>query len=374
MAVRATPSFLQAGSHPAEETRLMVNALAGGGTGSFTQPLSGGSITGRDSAHGIINDSDLAVTQNGTPNMSVNVAAGSCLIRGMSSAVQGAYHLVNDGTLNVAISAADATNPRRDLIIAVVRDAAYSGASNDARIIVVTGTPAASPSDPSLTSNPNALVLARVAVAAGATSITNANITDLRQFALTAGEIPVTTTTAARDIRLASPTDGQAHYLNSNTTTEGLWFYNGTSWRLPWNMPWGTVGYDTDTTTGSASTGSYVDTGLTVTTSTLPANRLIQWTFSLGFYSSVANDRARIAIRSGSNVVQTAFVTTLSPTGAGVVNTFTGTWYEVSTAAALTRKISYLRESGTGNVQSYGDSTFVGALVGVDLGPTGAPS
>jgi hypothetical protein len=153
------PTFLQASSHPAEDVRRMMHAMLGGRSG-------------------IVAAGDMAVTQNGTPNMSVNVAGGQLVLAGTEGTYQGVYVCENRGTQNVAIAAADSTNARRDLIVARVRDAAYSGATNSFAIEVVTGTPAASPVDPAIPAN--SYVLARIAVAAGATSITNANITDGR--------------------------------------------------------------------------------------------------------------------------------------------------------------------------------------------------
>ena len=226
MPVRSTPIFIQGNSHPAEETRLMLAGMLGADTGSFA-----GGVASSDPAHGVVRATDLAVTQNGTPNMTVNVAAGGCFIRGTQSANQGAYHLWNDASLSVAISAADATNPRRDLIIAQARDANYSGASSDARIIVVTGTPAASPVDPSLSSFPNALVLARVAVAAGDTSIVTAEITDLRTMANVLNACPVFSSTVQRDQFIPVPYSGQQCFLATGTRTEGLYTYTGGAWR-----------------------------------------------------------------------------------------------------------------------------------------------
>lgn len=168
MAVRNPPSWLQAGTHPAENDRLLIAGLLG-------YDLSTTGVRG-----GVTTIGHLAVTQNGTPNMSVNVAAGHAFVRGSQSAAQGVYHVVNDATVNLPITTADATNPRRDLVILQVRDSAYSGSSDDARLFVVTGNPASSPSDPSLASYPNSLVLARITVGAGVTSITSANIADLR--------------------------------------------------------------------------------------------------------------------------------------------------------------------------------------------------
>ena len=179
MPVRTPPTFLQAGSHPADNTRLMLQGLAGSPWGSFS-----GGVSAIDPGHGIVHPADLAVTQNGTPNMSVNVAAGGCFIRGTEAATQGLYHVVNDGVVNVTVPSSDPTNPRRDLVVIQVRDAAYSGSTNDARPFVVTGTPAASPADPTLPAN--CLVLARLAVAAASTSVVTGNITDLRTRARTA--------------------------------------------------------------------------------------------------------------------------------------------------------------------------------------------
>ncbi len=139
--------------------------------------------------HGVIGANDFAVSQNGTPNMSVNVAAGYAIVRsgGSQSVLVGAYALMNDATVNVSISASDPTNPRIDLVVLQVRDSNYGEAASDERLTVVTGTPAGSPVVPSLTSYPNCIVLAQVAVAAAVTTIVTANITDKRTFAYAIG-------------------------------------------------------------------------------------------------------------------------------------------------------------------------------------------
>lgn len=185
MAIRSTPWAIDNNNHPAQDARLalasklgcdLATSFAGG------VPASAGLIV--DPGHGVTYATSMKVTQNGTPNMSVLVAAGGAFVRGTQSAIQGVYSLTNDASANLTISAANASNPRRDLIILQARDNAFdAGGINDGRLVVVAGTPAGSPSDPSLAAYPNALVLARVAVAANATSITNANITDLRSIA-----------------------------------------------------------------------------------------------------------------------------------------------------------------------------------------------
>lgn len=140
---------------------------------------------------GVIASGDLAVTANGTPNMTVNCAAGAAVIVGDDTpATQGSYFVKNDGVVNLAIAAADPTNPRKDLIILQVRDSFYSGANDDARLAVVTGTPGASPAEPTLPNN--SLKLAVVTVAAAASSITSGVIVDSRPQAAGIASIPNT--------------------------------------------------------------------------------------------------------------------------------------------------------------------------------------
>src|SRR5262245_58308947 len=128
-------SWIQASSHPADTDRLVLEGLMA----PAGAPVSG-------AAWGVgSGPTELQVPQDGTPNMSVNVAIGHAWVDGTENASQGTYHLYNDATLNVAISAAHATNARKDLIVARIKDAAYSGASNAGSIEVVTGTPAGSP-------------------------------------------------------------------------------------------------------------------------------------------------------------------------------------------------------------------------------------
>lgn len=180
MTVRTPPGVLNTESTDSSVQRDVHRSLLGGQLTSFAGGV--GAVNG--AAHGVCGAGHLAVSQSATPAMSVDVAAGSAFITGTASALQGPYNMVNDASVTLAIAAADATNPRRDLVIAQIRDDTYDGSGfRDARLTVVTGTPAASPSDPSLSAHPNALVLARVSVAALASTITNANITDLRPLA-----------------------------------------------------------------------------------------------------------------------------------------------------------------------------------------------
>jgi hypothetical protein len=170
MAIRSTPSFLQGGQHPAENVRLMVQSLLGGVTQTFAGGLD------YDAAHGLGRAGDLAVTANSTPNMSVDVAPGGCFVRNTEDPDGGTYHCYSDATVNLPISASGA-DPRWDLIVVRVADSEYSGANDEAYLEVVEGTPGSPATDPVVPDN--ALVLARVVVAAGVSSITSGAITAL---------------------------------------------------------------------------------------------------------------------------------------------------------------------------------------------------
>jgi hypothetical protein len=158
MTLQTPPSWLQAGSYPAQYDRLTAQELW--------------------ATTGIIGSSSLAVTQNSPAGMSVRIASGWAAIVGTTTTNMGVYTVFNDATTVATITAADFTNPRIDLVCVTVRDAFYSGANNDVIFNVVAGTPAGSPVAPATPAN--SIALATVAVAANASTIVTADITDVR--------------------------------------------------------------------------------------------------------------------------------------------------------------------------------------------------
>jgi len=158
MTLQTPPSWLQAGSYPAQYDRLTAQALW--------------------ATTGIIGSSSLAVTANSPAGMSVRIASGWAAIVGTTTSNMGVYTIFNDATDTLTITTADPTNPRIDLVCATVRDAYYSGANNDVIFQVIAGTPAGSPVAPSLPAN--SISLATVAVGAAVTQINSGNITNTR--------------------------------------------------------------------------------------------------------------------------------------------------------------------------------------------------
>lgn len=120
---------------------------------------------------------ELAVTASGS-DMTVSVASGRAVI-------QGEFYQ-SDATQKKTIAPADSTNPRIDRVILRL-----DWTAKNITLVVLTGTPAANPEPPDLTQNDILsgasqpmweVSLARVYVPAGATSISQSNITDERGF------------------------------------------------------------------------------------------------------------------------------------------------------------------------------------------------
>lgn len=214
------PGFLQNSgtTNTAEILREAFNVLTGGGISSNAQRAKGG-------VHPNLGGT-FTVQQAGAPNMTVDVQSGHALIAGSEAAKQAVYSVLSDSIVNKSIAASDPSLPRIDIVIAKVQDTQYSGAVNSWSLAVVTGTPAGSPAVP--TAPNNSIILAQVAVAAGVTSIVNANITDKRIYLAAAGAIVPVNDKAARDA-ISSPHDGLAVWrrdlkaINAFNVAAGNW-------------------------------------------------------------------------------------------------------------------------------------------------------
>ncbi len=215
------PGFLQnAGNvHTAEITRNSVaSALVG--------PTAATSLKNIGGIHPSLGNL-FKVQQAGSPNMSVDVFNGIAYIPASEGSKQGTYVAVNDATVNKTIATSDPTNPRIDIVVLKVQDAFYSGVTNSWSIAVVTGTPAGSPSPPAAPAN--SMTIAHVAVAANATSIVNANITDKRYYATSLGGIVVCTSTTLPTWPTATAGIGQFAF-ETDTGTVRRW--DGSGWLI----------------------------------------------------------------------------------------------------------------------------------------------
>lgn len=162
------PAFMDGTISPAEHARRMLQGIMGPGVARG--PI--GALTG-----------DLAVSEHaGTPGMNVDVAAGGAFVAGTSTLWQGTYYVENQAPVTLTIATSNPTNPRKDIVVARVRENFYDSSGVNAwDLAVITGTAAASPVAPAVPAN--CLLLATVDVLAAAVSITNARITSARALA-----------------------------------------------------------------------------------------------------------------------------------------------------------------------------------------------
>jgi hypothetical protein len=133
---------------------------------------------------GIVGTSDMAVSQNGTPNMSVNVSTGDIVIPYLNYF----FHGWIDATKNVTVNASDPTNGRRDRVVAYIDLSVVSSASSNnpgaLKFKAVAGTPSGSPVYPDDTAVQTSVgagnpwvEIGRIVVGATVTTIVTGNLT-----------------------------------------------------------------------------------------------------------------------------------------------------------------------------------------------------
>lgn len=237
---------------------------------------------------GVVSGGSYQVIQRAAgANMTVDVTSSTgsgAIVQGDSVTAQGNYFVPpTAANVNVDIAAADATNPRNDLVVLEVKDDQHDASGlNLARVRVITGTANASAA---LTDAPGAngtpalpsscLLLAVVRVTAATSTITTAMISDRRPWA---GGVPTFETS------LPSPAvDGQEIYYRADSTNGVIWHlryrnaFNGGSATAPWEYIGGSILNARDTSTRTTSSNVYQTTGSP--SITLPLNGDYEITF-----------------------------------------------------------------------------------------------
>jgi hypothetical protein len=132
-------------------------------------------------AEGTRTSTEFQVAQRAAgANMSVDISGGFCLIADDHAAGGGYYHLAEPSTTNLAVTAADPTNPRIDRVIVQAHDQFQGDADNVISLRVIAGTPTGGASLINLNGAAavpsSSLLLANVLVPAAATSIVTSDI------------------------------------------------------------------------------------------------------------------------------------------------------------------------------------------------------
>ena len=225
---------MQGGRHSAAALSSFINAMYGSS---------------------VANGLDVQVT--GSAGLNVLVKIGN----GIIDTGTGFGRLIQiDADETVALTAASASNPRNDIIVAYIDNsvtpttAVTDNTNNILKFAAVAGTPAGSPTDPSGSAiqaavgagNPY-MILGRVRVNTSATSLTAPNITDLRAMAGYIGTL-----------QRAYPVG--SIYFNASVSTNpatllgfGTWVAWGAG-RVPVGFDSGQTEFDTVEETGGAKT------------------------------------------------------------------------------------------------------------------------
>jgi hypothetical protein len=301
------------------------------------------------------------VKQTGTASKNITIEPFQAAIQATRATAGGPYLATLDAQKTVDLltaNPADATNARRDLIIARQSDTQWSDASTAMVVQQVVGTPSGSPVDPTPAAG-DFITLARVTVPATATTIVSANITDLRPFAVATGGILPVTTQTERDA-LTKYTSMAVWRLDLNQMEA----WNGTTWGVV--GPAAAPAYAHDEGGGSrtvASSASFLDfTGQPTVTVTVPASGVLkcEWGF-VGYNNASESATLRLGpVMSGANTV--AATTPISACVAGGASTtpprsasrsrlFTGL-----TPGSTTVKLQGRLSSGTTSTHAIQDS------------------
>jgi hypothetical protein len=233
--------------------------------------------------------------------LSVTVNTGCAAIQGSAALNSGAYTVVLDSTATLTCTAADTVNPRIDAVCLTVTD---NGDNTSTSVVqIVTGTPASSPSAPSLPAN--SLRLANITVAANASTLSSGNISDQRQFLAATGGIKRVLSSAFY------PTAGDSsQYLHDANQGRMKW-WSGSSVQAPKVAAFAPAfdGPHTVSATGTAQT-------VAAATVTVDGSTNVEVSFTYNYISSAgtgAGNACSLNFMRGSTNLRTVVKTCAGP-------------------------------------------------------------
>lgn len=261
--------------------------------------------------------------------MQVKVPAGFAIVRG--------HFYENDAQEVLSISSSGAS-ARHDIVVLRL-DASVDSVLLD----VVEGTPASSPTDPSLTQNPGGVwqePLARVVVGASVSTISPGNVVDLRGFLGTQFGRWRTST------RPSNPVTGTAGY---NTDTSQPELYSGSDW-----VPF---------------TPSEISANI-ITSGALPADRISAGSIETDKLADSAVTNPKLATNAVTAAKIASNAVTVTKISAGAVTTaklddgaVTDAKVDSVDAGKITSGVLALARGGTGATSKAGAKTNIGIFV-----------
>lgn len=188
------------------------------------------------------------------------------------------------------------------------------------------------------------------------------------------GSIPIFADTTARDAAIASPSAGQACYLDTGASTEGLYFYNGTSWRqTAWNAPWGAIIAPALRTTAQTAIGtSFTDlTGVTLSP-TAVGNRYWKISAHVRFLQNTGAGLPEIQIQTGASGAGT--VVGSAGETAGAASFVTLDPFTIVTPSAGSAPYHVRAKTSANTTDTESSATEPAVFLIEDIGPSGAPA
>lgn len=165
-----------------------------------------------------------------TPDGFVHVSPGHLWLMGTRSIAPYICTMDAIKDINILSTPADLSLTRWDLIVAQQNDTLHGDANNLFEVKQIVGSPSSTPADPPVPGSPDYVVLARVVVGAGVSSITGANITQLlTAFTVPIGAILPVLDQADRDTLTGTRYDGMSIWRRDRDWIE---VYDGTAWRV----------------------------------------------------------------------------------------------------------------------------------------------
>jgi hypothetical protein len=153
----------------------------------------------------------------------ITVAPGLCCIDPGLSTPQGPYWVAIPTAEQHTLTAADATNPRKDIVIVrVYDDVEDSSGLRLAQTEYLVGTPAGSPAEPAVPAGAMRLATIDVPASGGGSAV----VTDRRPFTVAAGGVLPIASSTERDA--LNPWSGQQIWRTDTGRAEA---YHGGSWR-----------------------------------------------------------------------------------------------------------------------------------------------
>jgi hypothetical protein len=181
--------------------------------------------------------------------------------------------------------------------------------------------------------------------------------------------------TAILGTAIPSPEAGMVAYVDSGDSSEGLYTFNGSTWRKGpgWNAPWGVMGY-LRSTASKATTSPHTTFQTTDLTLTFAAvnRRILRVTSSHGHYAN-----------GGANgVAINHFVNGVGASGGGkiVINTSLSetfifqSIYTTTASASITIAAFHAASSANTQITDFANSANPRWIMVEDVGPSGAPA